>query len=152
MSALEVYEGKDVVSTGVAIRNTGHGLEETMRTEPTLLHHGEKVYVLIECDVEKVRYDPVDKDNRGGEQTRVHMLVAGTSTFLDAEQARGAIEKQAIANKERRDREAGQLSIEQESERQLREDHALGEHADGLVDGCSLCASEREAEETEAEA
>lgn len=142
--AIEQYESRDVLGTSIAVRNTGHGLEEAMKTEPAVLHHGETVYVVMECQVEKIRYDEVPETDA---LTRVQMLKAGTATILDSAVVKDAIQKQADANQERKDRESGQLGLAQE----LRSQHTLGEHADGLVDGCSLCGDELEAKRAEKE-
>lgn len=144
--AIEQYEDRDVISTGIAVRNTGHGLEEAMKTEPVVLHHAETVYVVMECQVEKIRYDEIPETDA---LTRVQMLKAGTATILDAQVVKDAIAAQAKANQDRIDREKGQRTLEQEAAEALRSAHTLGEHANGLVNGCDLCDKERDEAEWE---
>lgn len=141
------FEDRDVISTSIAVRNTGDGLSEAMKTDPQMLHHGDTVYVVMECEVEKVRHDPI-KDTEA--LTRVHMLKAGTATIVDADLVGDAVEAQAEKNRRRQEDEAGVKRLPYEQE--LRSQHTLGEHASGLVEGCSMCQEEAEAEKDEAAA
>lgn len=79
---LTPFEGRDVISARVAITNAGDGLSAAMAVEPTELHVGEKVYVVLECEVAKVRFEPV-KDT--GSMARVHVLRGGAATLVDAD-------------------------------------------------------------------
>lgn len=88
---LTAYEGKDVLSTSVAITGAGDGLSKAMSVEPVELHHGQRVFVVLECTTDKVRYDPV-KDTEG--LTRVHMLKAGMATLVDEDLVRDALDTQ----------------------------------------------------------
>lgn len=79
---LTPFEGKDVHSATIAIRNAGDGLSSAMSVTPVELHQGATVHVVLECEVEKLRFDPL-KDADG--LIRVHMLKAGRATLIDAE-------------------------------------------------------------------
>lgn len=79
-NTLTAFEGRDVLSSTVAIRNAGDGLSKAMSVDPVELHQDQIVYVVIECEVEKIRFDRVPK-TEGLE--RVHMLKAGRATLID---------------------------------------------------------------------
>ncbi len=74
------YEGHDVLGATVALRNTGDGLSAAMAIEPIKLPQFSTVYVLVEAEVEKHRYDPI-KDG-GGTLTLVNMLKATNATIV----------------------------------------------------------------------
>lgn len=80
MSNLTPYRGRDVISASVQIRNTGDGLSEAMAVSPVELELGTKVMVVLECEVEKHRHDPV-KDTDALQL--VNMLKAGRATIVD---------------------------------------------------------------------
>lgn len=90
-SKLTPLEGREVLSATIAIRNAGDGLSQAMEVDPTELHHGETVYVVLECLVEKLRFDPIDKSD--GLQ-RVHMLKAGRATMVDGTIVSEALDRQ----------------------------------------------------------
>lgn len=96
-SALKRFDGKDVIGAATQIRKTGDGLSQAMAAEPVELHHGEKVYVVIEATVEKVRFDPIKDTNK---LQRVHLLVAETSTFVDHDLVAEVLEEQRRKNEE----------------------------------------------------
>lgn len=135
------FEGHDVTSTTIAIRNTGHGLEQAMEVAPAVFHHGDKVHVVLECEVEKIRHDTTDDD---GQLVRVHMLKAGTATFVD----RDLVDKHLREMERRIDEAKGnqQLDI---AGAELEAAHDKGDHADGLVERCPKCDAEKAAAEDE---
>lgn len=85
------FEGHDVLSTTVAIRNTGDGLSKAMAVDPVMLKHGARVHVVLECEVEKIRHDPID-DTDGLQ--RVHMLKAGAAVIVDEALVRAHLDDQ----------------------------------------------------------
>lgn len=85
------YEGRPVDTATVSIRNTGHGLEQAMEVEPTHLPLGQIVHVVLECEVEKHRYDPI-KDSDGLQL--VNMLKAGRATIVDRDLVEDALDEQ----------------------------------------------------------
>lgn len=95
---LDSFDGQDVTSTTIQVTNAGDGLSKAMETEPVMLHHGDKAYVVIECDVAKVGFVPVDRDEPAGDLTRVHTLRAGTSTIVDYVLVEKVIVEQARKN------------------------------------------------------
>jgi hypothetical protein len=95
---LQSFDGQEVTGTTIKIINAGDGLSKAMETEPVMLHHGQKAYVVIECDVARVSFDPVDRDEPAGNLLRVHTLRAGTSTLVDFELVNKVITEQARKN------------------------------------------------------
>lgn len=91
-TGLSKFDGRDVLSAGIAVTNAGDGLSKALAVEPTEFHHGETVYVVMECEVTKVSHDPV-KDTDA--LRRVHTLKAGNATIIDGELVAEALEAQA---------------------------------------------------------
>lgn len=126
------FEGLPVLGTSVAITRAGDGLSQALKTDPVLLHHGQTVMVVLECEVADVTFAQI-KDVEGF--TRKHKLKAGTATIIDADVVRDAI----VAQKER-----NQLAAEKakgiQRLGQLEAEHAKGEHSFiDPVEGCSAC-------------
>lgn len=96
-TGLSKFEGKDVASVKAAIRNTGDGLSQSMSTDKVELHHGARVYVVLECLVDKVRFDPI-KDSE--QLDRVHMMKALDATIVDDELVADLMEAQVERNEQ----------------------------------------------------
>jgi hypothetical protein len=77
--SLSPFDGRDVITSSVAIRNAGDGLSQAMSIEHTELHHGQTVYVVLECEVTAVEF-PVIKDTES--LNRKHILRAGVATLV----------------------------------------------------------------------
>ena len=86
------YEGHGIASTSVSIRNTGDGLSKAMRVDPIKLELGATVYVVLECEVEKHRYEPADFAD---DLILVNMLKAGRATLIDSKAVVAALDQQA---------------------------------------------------------
>lgn len=137
---LGTNEGRKITGTGLIIRKTGDGLNEAMKIEPRVLHHGDHVYVVLECDVVDVHYPVEDrKSPKDGGVQRVHVLDAGTATFIDADVVRDAIEAQADKNQRWRDEQAGRGRLD---DGLLILAHEDGKHAASIVEHCPLCDDE----------
>lgn len=77
---LTSYRGHPVTGATVAIRNTGDGLSAALGVEPVELPLKGTVHVVLECEVEKHRYDPIkDSDS----YQLVNMLKAGRAVIVD---------------------------------------------------------------------
>lgn len=150
---LSPFDGRDVLRTTIAITKAGDGLSDAMAIDPQEFHHGERVFVVLECEVAKVRFDPI-KDTRA--LTRVHVLDAGLSTIVDEEVVREVLDSQAARIEEARiaaERAqgihrlpfGGDKGAWDEEQEDLALAHGEGEHQE-LVAGCPLCEQEREAE------
>lgn len=88
-STLTPFDGHTVLNTTVAIRNAGDGLSSAMQVAPQELSLGEVVFVVLECEVEKIRFDPI-KDTDCIQ--RVHMLKAGTAVMVDEDLVRAHLD------------------------------------------------------------
>ncbi len=80
------FEGQAVAEIGVEISNAAGGLNESLKVEPLAWQHGDSLYVVLRCDVTKIRFDPV----KGNEDQlrRVHIMRAtdaavGTPDLFD---------------------------------------------------------------------
>lgn len=80
MTVLHKFEGRDVIGTKVAIRRAGDGLSKALAIEPQELTIGERVFVVMECEVGKVGFAPV-KDTQS--VTRDQDLIALTVALID---------------------------------------------------------------------
>lgn len=94
-TGLQPFEGKPVLRSVVAITGAGDGLSQAMAIEPVEYHQGERVYVVLECTVDKVTFEPIDNTDPGGAQKRKHTFKAGTATVMDSDVVRDAISEQA---------------------------------------------------------
>jgi hypothetical protein len=94
VEGLSQFEGRDVLQSTIKVTNAGDGLSEALSIEPTEMHLGAKVYLLIEAEVSKVNYEEL-KDT--GTLRRVHTLRAGTATMVDSEFALGILDTQREA-------------------------------------------------------
>lgn len=90
---LSPLEGKEVLSAGMEIRNAAGGLNEALKIEPVEWHHGDRVTVVLDCEMSKLRFDPV-KDSDG--LRRIHILTADEATIIDRSLVEEALEAQRI--------------------------------------------------------
>lgn len=86
------FEGHKVTTSRVAVTNAGDGLSEAMAIDPGELALGSTVYVVLECSVAKVRYEPAQRES--ADLTRVHVLRAGLATLVDERAVRKALREQ----------------------------------------------------------
>ena len=92
---LTPFEGRDVIRSRVEITNAAGGLHEAMDFDPVELGQGETVFVLMECKVNKIRFDPIThKGEDLGSAARIHILRAEMATFVEAHYAREHIDAQ----------------------------------------------------------
>lgn len=91
---LTPFEGLPVTRTTVKVTNAGDGLSQAMKVDPAELHQGDRVYLVLECEVAKVTHEPVDREDPRGPQARVHTLRAGRATLVDADLVRGVLDEQ----------------------------------------------------------
>lgn len=88
------FEGRDVIGMKVAITNAGDGLSDAMLVDPTELHIGDKVFVVLEGEVTKVNYVTV-KDTEA--LNRVQTIRAGVATLVDEKLVKKVLDDQRIA-------------------------------------------------------
>lgn len=92
-SPLGAFEGRDLVGIKVRITNAGDGLSKAMQIEPQVLHVGDRVFVVLEAEVDDVRMKRV-KDLDVLE--RIQTLKAGTVTLVDEALVAEVLEAQRI--------------------------------------------------------
>lgn len=144
--ALGEYQGRPIVGFGIIVRNAGDGLSQAMAVEPMDIQVGDEVYLLVEAKCVDVHHPAEDpKYPEIGGVRKIPVLRAGTATFIDGEQAAGAIERQREANREYADRQSGQVTI---SAAILRAEHDDGQHKKRR-EGCEQCDEEARLEEAE---
>lgn len=101
-SKMKRFEGHEVREAKIKVTNAGDGLSKAMKVEPAELPIGRIVYVVLECRVGRVSFDPIlDSD---GEPTkdlsRTQSLRAGTATIVDYDTVKEALEEQRRRNDE----------------------------------------------------
>lgn len=149
---LEDFEGLPVVEAGIEIPGAAGGLREAMKIDPSTFHKGEQVFVVLECRVGKVRFDPIDMDNLDGPQRRVHVFVVTNATMVDGNLVREQLTTQAEKIRLARDAAKGVSRLPYtDDEFVMATEHANGDHSQGLVPGCPVCDSEAAAVAAEAE-
>lgn len=139
-SKLGQWEGKTVTKATVAVRNAGDGLSQAMHVDPQPLKQGSTVYVVMECEVGPVSFDPI-KDS-SSECVRKHVLRAGAATIVDAALVKQAVEAQTEKIIEAREKERGIQQLP--TNEKLLKDHDQGEHdappiGVGPYIGCPEC-------------
>ena len=136
---LGTFDGLAVRATGVAVTNAGDGLSDAMKTEPVILHNGDTVYVVLECEVGKITHVPV-KDGDGWK--RIHQLKAGVATIVDEAAVKAAIDVQRARIEQARLVAKGILKLPG----MLVDEHDRGEHEFiGPVEGCAVCDEQLDA-------
>jgi hypothetical protein len=134
---LEPFEGTEVIAASIAITKAGDGLSEALSVAPQAFHLGEKLYVVLECDVAKIRYEDV-KDT--GSLRRQHTLEAKGATFVDASLVSDLVDAQKEAVQLAKEEAAGiqRLPLADEPEPDVSPLHKLS--AQQLRDLCAANA------------
>lgn len=142
---LGTFEDENVVRLGIEIPNASGGLNDALEVDPRLLKRGDRVQIVHDCVVVKIRYEPADKTKPEvlGEVRRVAVLHADNATFMDSEDVRAQLEAQAVRIEEAR----GVIRLPTAEV----EAHERGEHASGLVESCPACANEKALAEAESQ-
>jgi hypothetical protein len=83
-------DGREVWSSGMEIPGAGGGLRDAMRLDPVELHLGDTVFVVMECKVNKLRFDPM-KDSDG--LRRVHIMEVVAATPIDGDLVAGPLDE-----------------------------------------------------------
>lgn len=144
------FEGLPVRRVGVELPSAAGGLRDAIKVEPRIIHQGDEGVLLIRYQCQKVRFDPIDKDEPDGDQERVHVLKVVAAMFDDeASSEQRLLEHQAkVARAKEADKGTQRLPDDKEVAALL-EEHDQGEHADGLRGGCPQCDDEAEASQDE---
>lgn len=148
---LTPFENKAVRQVGLEAPSASGGLRESMRIDPVELQQGDRVVTIMEHVVAKVRFEPIDKDDPGGDQRRVHVLTTETAAIATGElvaMVRTQLAAQADRIKAARAAAKGYDRLPYDDDA-LAAAHATGAHAEGLVAGCPECDAEVNAEAKE---
>jgi hypothetical protein len=107
--ALEPFEGRPVIGSKVAITKAGDGLSDALSVDPGAFDLGAQVYVVLKCDVQKVRYSEVkDTDSL----IREHTFAAEAATIVDAELVADLVAQQVEYTRKRKEEAAGIQSLD----------------------------------------
>ena len=96
MAAIARFEGDEVLGTKVKITRAGDGLSQALEIEPEVLKQRSVVYVVLECTVGRVAFDPVKDASKG--VNRVQTLIDGTATMVAGELVKDVLEEQRLKN------------------------------------------------------
>jgi hypothetical protein len=91
-SPLGRFDGREVIKSTIAVTNAGDGLSKAMGVDPSAMDLGDKVYVVLECEVAKVTFTEVDDTAK---LARNHTLRAGDATIVDEDLVREHLDTQA---------------------------------------------------------
>jgi hypothetical protein len=94
---LTQFEGLDVDEVGIEIPNAAGGLQDAMKFDPVEWHHGDEHFIVLRCEVKKVRVEPIVKDDFNGPQRRVHVMHVDQAAPIEGK----AVQKQLAAYQER---------------------------------------------------
>lgn len=93
MPQLTDFEGRDVIASGVEMPGASGGLNKALAVDGLELHHGDRVLLVVDTEVVKVRFDPV-KDT--DVLQRVHVLRVDNAAQVDEQTVQDALDQQRI--------------------------------------------------------
>lgn len=153
-SMLDDFEGKSVRRAGVEMPAAAGGLRDALKVNPRQMLQGESGYLIVEFVVQKIKHEPIDKDEPAGDQERVHVLDIKGVTFADDGPLVSQLAEQVQTSRDRikRAKDAakgiGALPTDEEAQAHV-ELHNAGAHSSGLVPGCPKCGDEAAADAAE---
>lgn len=110
---LTPFDGKKVIATTIKVTKAGDGLSSALAIEPQEMHLGQKVYVVLECDVEKVQFgSSSDSDDL---LIRQHILATATATIVPRETVIEMLTAQRLKIERARDLAKGQHHLTDEN-------------------------------------
>lgn len=89
---LGMFDRREVIKATIAVTNAGDGLSKAMAVDPSAMDLGDKVYVVLECEVSKVTFTEVDDTSK---LARNHSLKAGDATIVDEDLVREHLDAMA---------------------------------------------------------
>lgn len=131
---METYEGRAVMMTTLQVTNAGDGLSQAMAIEPVLLHHHDTVFVVLECEVSKVHYEPIPETP---DLERKHTLKAGRATIVEKDLVIDALNAQAERIQAAKDAQVGQGTLDPNMD--MKGNHLAGYHDDVPNPDCPDC-------------
>lgn len=140
---LSPFEGLPVRRSAIEIPGAAGGLRDAMKIDPQEFHKGERVFVVLECEVAKIRFDPIDKAEPAGDQARVHVFNVEAATIVDESLVKQQLDEQRERIEAAKRHASGAVNLDDHVD-QLVAEHEAGEHAPDLVDGCPTCEEEKD--------
>lgn len=92
IEGLGEFDGRPVGTTSISVTNAGDGLSEALAVDPQLLHLGDTVIVVLECEVSKIRFLQAKGTD---ELVREHVLKAGGAALIDRDLVSKVLDEQA---------------------------------------------------------
>lgn len=92
---LSDFEGCPVTESAIEIPDAAGGLRDALKIAPVEWHKGQRVYIVFALDINKVRFDPIDKDEFAGDQRRVHVLKTHQATVVGEDLVKSELDAQA---------------------------------------------------------
>src|SRR5262245_20036556 len=99
MGTLHDVEGKPVHMATIKIVGAGDGLSKALAIDPEEYHQGDRAYVVLECTMLRLGFEPVSPALPSGPQVRVHTFKAGTAAIVERSLVGKIIDEQARVNK-----------------------------------------------------
>lgn len=139
LANLPAFEGLPTVEVSLEVRGIEGGFNDGLTIDPIVLHKGDRVFLLVEGEVDAILHKSVHED---GGWRRAHVVRVSAGTIVDEDFATDRLELQARRIEEAR-------GVQRLPFDELTEAHDNGDHASGLVDGCPQCDDEVAAMEAE---
>lgn len=95
MPKLSAFEGLEVTQSSIEIPGAAGGFRDALKVDPIELHKGDVIHAVLECEVQKIRHDSLDKEDLTGAQERVHILRVTGATLVDKALVGDALSAQA---------------------------------------------------------
>lgn len=95
MPKLSAFEGLEVTQSSIEIPGAAGGFRDALKVDPIELHKGDVIHAVLECEVQKIRHDSLDKEDLTGPQERVHILRVTGATLVDKALVGDALSAQA---------------------------------------------------------
>lgn len=115
-TALEMYDGREVIGCAIALTGAGDGLSEAMKVTPRKFRIGDRVLIVMEAEVKAAKHEPAVRDDLDGPLRLVAVMRARSATITD-DAAVSALLDQHKAKVNKASEIEGQLSIEDDLNR-----------------------------------
>lgn len=91
VTQLPKFEGRDTIAAALTLHKTGNGLETAINLDPTVLHVGDVVELVVRAEVVKVIHETPKK---GSGVIRKHQLDATVIRLVDSPEVRDLLDGQ----------------------------------------------------------
>jgi hypothetical protein len=135
---LSEFEGLPVTEVGVEMPGASGGLHEAMKFQPVEWRSGDEQFVVLRGTVNKIRHEPIDRDEPDGDQRRVHILKVEEAFPIDAAHVSDYVAKRREEIRKAREEAEGVMSL------------PLGEGEEGGEDAGDLPVGDDDLEPVEA--